>query len=351
MVPNTKYSGSPKPTLAAIKFVELSDPADYTALKTRHLDVGYIPSADLPPKSANSALPATNPLGSGYKLQPFYAFTITYAQPNFNNPQVGWMVRQLYMRQALQSVFDQPGIIKTIWRGYALPTSGPAPNAPPGNHWIPAAQTQNSSQGPYPFSIAKAKSLLTSHGWSEVDGVMTCQDPAKCGTGIKKGQQAKFTIVYLTGNATITAQWQAYKSDASKAGIDISLVEQTQNTVLGESAPCSPMGPKCNVQVFAYGGFAYDGPGFEPTGEPLFAAGAGGNFGNYSDPQMDNLITATHTSSATSAFVHYATYGAQQLPFIWAPNPYMIQAVSTKLHGVSFNPLFTLLPEYWHLTN
>jgi len=102
--------------------------------------------------------------------------------------------------------------------------------------------------------------------------------------------------------------------------------------------------------VFAYGGWAYAGPGFEPTGEPLFAAGAGSNSGNYSDPQMDNLITATHTSSAMSAFVRYATYGAQQLPFIWAPNPYMIQAVSTKLNGVSFNALFTLLPEYWHFT-
>jgi hypothetical protein len=28
----------------------------------------------------------------------------------------------------------------------------------------------------------------------------------------------------------------------------------------------------------------------------------------------------------------------------------MIQAVSTKLNGVSFNALFTLLPEYWHFT-
>jgi peptide/nickel transport system substrate-binding protein len=261
------------------------------------------------------------------------------------------MVRQLYMRQALQSVFDQPGIIKSIWRGYAVPTSGPAPNTPPGNRWIPAAQTQNNSQGPYPFSIAKAKSLLTSHGWSEVGGVMTCQDPAKCGTGITKGQPAKFTIAYITGQASFRAQWQAYRSDASKAGIEINLVGQTQNTILGgESAPCSPMGPKCNVQVFAYGGWGYGGPGFEPTGEPLFAAGARWNSGNYSDPTMDNLITATHTSRAMSTFHHYATYGAQQLPFIWAPNTYTIQVVSTKLHGVSFNPLFTLLPEYWHFT-
>jgi peptide/nickel transport system substrate-binding protein len=179
---------------------------------------------------------------------------------------------------------------------------------------------------------------------------MTCQDPAKCGTGIKKGQQAKFTYVYSSGSSSTTAQWQTYKSDASKAGISINLVSQTFNTIIGESAPCAPMGPKCNVEVFAFGGWAFNGPGFEPTGEPLFATGAGSNSGNYSNPKMDQLITATHTSSSLTTFHNYATYAAQQLPFIWMPANYIVQAVSTKLHNVTFNPLYTLLPEYWYFT-
>jgi peptide/nickel transport system substrate-binding protein len=351
MVPNKAYSGSPKPSLAAIKFLPYTDDTtEYTALKTGQVDVGYVPSQDLPPKPAGATLPATNPLGSAYNLQAFYSFGIYYAQPNFNNPSVGNMVRQLYMRQALQEVFDQPGIDKAIYRGYAVPDSGPAPNTPPGNQWTPKLQTTNNGQGPYPFNIAKAKAALTSHGWSMVGGVMECQDPSKCGTGITKGQKAAFTYVYATGQASVTAQWQAYKSDASKAGIDITLVGQTFNTIIGESAPCAPMGPKCNVQVFAFGGWGFNGPGFEPTGEPLFATGAGSNSGNYSDPQMDKLITATHTSSSLSTFNQYATYGAQQLPFIWAPNPYGIQAVNSKLKNVTFNALYTLLPEYWTLT-
>jgi peptide/nickel transport system substrate-binding protein len=350
-VPNKAYSGSPKPKLAAVKFVPYTaDSTEYTALKTGSLDVGYIPSQDLSPKPVNSDLPATNPLGSSYSLSPVYTFGIFYAQPNFNNPQVGWMVRQLYMRQALQEVFDQVGIDKAIYRGYSVPTSGPAPSTPPGNQWIPSIQNENNGQGPYPFNIAKAKSTLESHGWSEVGGVMTCQDPSKCGPNIAKGQQAKFTYVYSTGVAANTATWQTYKSDASQAGIDINLVGETFNTIIGQSAPCAPMSSKCAVQVFAFGGWLFDGPGFEPTGEPLFATGAGSNSGNYSDPKMDNLITATHTSSAMSAFDEYATYGAQQLPFIWAPNPFNIWAVSTKLHGVTFNALATLLPEYWSFT-
>ena len=352
MVPNPAYSGSPKPKLSAIKWVPFTeDSAEYTALKTGSVDVGYIPSADLPPKSPSSPVPTTNPLGSGYTLSPFYNYGIEYAQPNFNNPTVGFMVRQLYMRQALQSIVDQPGISKAIFRGYATPTTGPAPTGMP-NPYVPPAQKENNGQGPYPFSIAKAKSLLTSHGWAMSGGVMTCQDPAKCGTGIKKGQQAKFTFNYSTGQAATTAMWQAIKSDASKAGITINLVGQSFNTIIGESAPCAPMGPKCNIQVFAYGGWAYDGPGFEPTGEPLFATGAGSNSGNYSNPTMDKLITETHTNSSMTVFHEFATFTAQQLPFIWVPsgNPYRIVAVKSKLHNVVYNALFVYFPEYWNFT-
>ena len=151
--------------------------------------------------------------------------------------------------------------------------------------------------------------------------------------------------------AAATAMWQTYKSDASKAGIDINLVGQTFNTIIGESAPCAPMGPKCNVQVFAFGGWDFNGPGFEPTGEPLFATGAGSNSGNYSDPtdgqpdhrdahqrQPDGVPQLRHVRGAAAA-VHL---GAEPVP--------SIEAVSSKLHNVTFNALYTLLPEYWYFT-
>jgi len=38
------------------------------------------------------------------------------------------------------------------------------------------------------------------------------------------------------------------------------------------------------------------------------------------------------------------------LPFLWVPNSYPIQAVNSKLRGVTFNALDTLLPEYWYFT-
>jgi peptide/nickel transport system substrate-binding protein len=352
MVPNKAYSGSPKPQVSAIKFLPFtSDTAEYTALKTGQVDVGYIPTQDLAQKPADSWLPSVNPLGSSYYLEPFLDYGIQYAQPNFNNPQVGYLVRQLYIRQAMQYAEDQPGISKAIWRGYATPDAGPVPNVP-ANEFEPAIERENGGQGPYPYDPSKAKSLLTSHGWSEVGGVMTCQDASKCGSGITKGEQLKMTFVYSTGVAAATATYEAIKSEESQVGIDVTLVGQSFDTIVGESAPCAPMGSKCNVQVFAYGGWGFDGPGFEPTGESLFATGAGSNSGNYSDPTMDKLIQETHTSNSLAVFDKYATYGAEQLPYMWVPEPepFLIQAVSSKLKNVTFSPLFNMYPEYWYFT-
>jgi peptide/nickel transport system substrate-binding protein len=232
-----------------------------------------------------------------------------------------------------------------------VPTSGPVPTVP-ANQFEPAIEKENSGQGPYPYNPSKAKALLTSHGWSEVGGVMQCQDPSKCGSGITKGEQLKMTFIYATGVAAATATYQAIKSEESQVGIDVSLVGQSFDTIVGEDAPCAPMGPKCNVQVFAYGGWSFDGPGFEPTGEPLFATGAESNSGNYSNPQMDKLIQETHTSNSLAVFHQYAIYGSNQLPFMWVPepNPFGIQAITSKLKNVTFNPLFTLVPEYWYFT-
>jgi peptide/nickel transport system substrate-binding protein len=346
--PNAAYSGSPKATLSAVKFVPYtSDTTEYTALRTGQLDVGYIPSQDLPQKPLSQVLPSSNPLGSKYSLLPFYEDAISYFQPNFNNPTLGSVFKQLYVRQALQEAVDQNGIDEAIWRGYAYPTSGPIPNEPP-SQWIPTTQSANSNQGPYAFSIASAKALLTSHGWAEVNGAMTCQDPSKCGAGIAAGTKLAFTLDYSTGTAAFAQEASVYKSDASQAGIAINLVGQSFNTIVGEAAPCS--GPKCTWQALMYGGWAYSGPGYEPTGESLFLTGAGSNSGSYSNPTEDTLVNGTHTSSSLSLFHQYATYTAQQLPFIWMPTNYAVQAVTSNLKNVAFNPLYTFMPQYWFYT-
>jgi peptide/nickel transport system substrate-binding protein len=343
-VPNPKYSGSPKPTISVFKEVPFTDDsAEYTALKTGSIDIGYIPSQDLPAKSPTATLPTTDPLGSGWTMEPNYDWGFAYYLVNWNNPAVGPLFKQLYIRQALEYVNDQLGISKAEWRGYAYPNTGPAPNEP-SNPWLSSVQTENGGAGPYPFSISKAKSVLTSHGWSLVSGVMTCQDPAKCGTGIKTGEKLAFTLDYSTGEAAMTNSVAIYKSDASEAGIDVNVVGQTFDTVAGEAIPSNT-----SWQAAEYGLWIYS-PDYEPTGEELFATGAGSNAGSYSNAKMNSLIAATQTNSSIATYHAFDNYAAEQLPYIYVELPYGIQVVKSTLHGVDFNPLQTFLPEYYYFT-
>jgi peptide/nickel transport system substrate-binding protein len=349
-VPNTAYSGSPKPTLAGMTYYAYTDDTtEYTALKTGQLDVGYIPPADLAPVSGSQILPSTNPLGSGFNLGAAYAFGIQYFLINFNNPTLGPAFKQLYVRQAIQELIDQEGMIKSVNRGYGYPTSGGVPTQP-SSQWVPSVQNQNGGQGPYAFSVSSATALLTSHGWKNVGGVMTCETASLCGAGVTAGTKLSMTMDYATGITAFQQEVAIIKSDMASAGISMNLVPQSFNTIIGETAPCKPSQAACKWQILNFGGWNFNGPGFEPTGEPLFETGASSNSGSYSDPTEDKLINETHTSPSLSVFQQYATYTAEQLPFIWMPNAYTVTATSSKLANVGNNPLATLLPEYWNFT-
>jgi peptide/nickel transport system substrate-binding protein len=352
--PNTAYSGRPKPRLSGFTYYAYTDDAaEYAALKAGHLDVGYIPSADLPPVSGGEVLPSASPVGRAYTLSAVYSYGIRYFQLNYANPALGPVYKQLYVRQALQELVDQEGMIASADRGYGYPTSGGVP-AEPSSPWVPAVQNANGGAGPYPFSVSTATGLLTSHGWQSVGGVMTCESagPGRghCGAGIHAGTRLSMSMDYAAGTATAAAEAAIVKSDFAQAGIQLTLAPRPLNQASGESSPCRSTQPNCPWDMLDPGGWNFTGAGFEPTGEPLFATGARSNAGNYADPTMDSYINLTHTSDSLTTFQDYATYVADQLPFIWLPAGYSVAATSSKLAGVASSPLATLLPEYWYFT-
>jgi peptide/nickel transport system substrate-binding protein len=130
--------------------------------------------------------------------------------------------------------------------------------------------------------------------------------------------------------------------------VDINPVGQTFNAIIGAAVPCSP-GPNCTWDASMVGGWSY-GPDYEPTGEEIFSTGAGANKGNYSNPEMNKLIDETNTSGSLSLYHTFATYASEQLPSIYMPNSAQVMAVSKNVQHVVFNPLETLMPEYWTLT-
>lgn len=321
-----------------------SDQAEFDSLRSGSVDYGYIPISDL---SQQKLLE-----DQGYKIQPWVGWAVSYIPYNFNNPAMGPVFKQLYVRQALQTAVDQKTIVNGIWDGEATAGYGPVPQVPV-SPYLSATQKNN----PYPFDLAKAKSLLTSHGWTvPANGTATCTKPGtaanECGAGIAAGTKLAFTVISESGSTETTNMMQELQSTFSKIGATLSVKQAPLNTVLNDSAICKPSQAACSWQMSFFGtqGSWYY-PAY-PSGEQLFSTSAGVNLGSYSDAQADKLVQATNTSGSASAMQAYSAYLAQNLPVIWVPNPdYQVSAIKNTLGGVVQNPLATMNPQQWYLSS
>ena len=243
-VPNAAYSGSPKPQLAGITYYAYTDDTtEYTALKTGQLDVGVHPAGG-PAAGLRQPDPAVDQ-PARQRLQPVRRRTPSASSTsyiNFNNPTIGPAFKQLYVRQAIQELIDQEGMIKTRQPRLRLPDLGrradPAdePVGPGG------AERRTAARARTPFSVANATALLTSHGWKNVGGVMTCQTTASpsAAPGVTAGTKLSMTMDYATGITAFQQEVAIIKSDMAQAGIAMNLVPQSFNTIIGETAPCKP---------------------------------------------------------------------------------------------------------------
>lgn len=350
MVPNKSYSGPVKPRLSELKFVPFtSDTAEYNELRSgTTISVGYVPVQDLPPKPAGQPA-GRNPV-SGYNLYAVAYWGFQYLLINFNNPTAGPLLRQLYVRQALQTVIDQDVDIQKADNGYGYASYGPVPRVPQ-NPFIDSFESTN----PYPFSTSRARPILQSHGWSiPSSGAAYCSRPGSgpgdCGPGISAGEKFRLKLESYSGTQSVSEMMQQLVSDASQAGIAITLSQVPVHQLLADAVQCKPAQPACDWQLINYGGVVYPSP--FPSGEPYFATGAGQNIGSYSSPAMDRLISQTERSSSPSAMSNYEDYAAEQIPVIWQPfTDYPIEEIIDNLHGVApINPLLYINPENWYFT-
>jgi peptide/nickel transport system substrate-binding protein len=354
-VPNRRYSGPDKPHLA--KFVELpftSAAAEFSALKAgpasggpgssgEQISVGYMPANDLPQQPALRS--------QGYQLVRDIPFGFDYFEPNFNNPKVGPIFRQIYFRQAFQHLVDQPGWIHAYYQGLGVPTYSPVP-ASPANPYANARASIN----PYPFSVPAARSLLAAHGWKVIPGgVTTCSRPGtgtqECGAGIKPGQPLQFTLMYPSGLPYTDNSMVDLQSVARQVGIQISLDEVTQDTIAQTIEPCAPSSPSCSWELGQYGNAWLFEPDHYPSGEEIFQTGALGNVNNFSDPAVDKLIAATTTAPASSAQAALDSYADQvrlQLPDFWQPSPGTLITVQSNLRGFAPNAYGFISPQEWY---
>jgi peptide/nickel transport system substrate-binding protein len=356
-MPNRRYTGPQKPHLA--RFVELpftSATAEFLGLRAgqarggpgssgEQISVGYVPDNDLPQAAALHT--------QGYQLIKSSPFGFNYFEPNFNNPKIGPIFRQLYFRQAFEHLVNQPGWIHAYYNGLGVPTYSPVPAGPPN----PYSDT-HASVNPYPFSLSQARAILTAHGWHVVpNGLTTCTHPgttaSECGPGIRAGEPLSFSLMYPSGLPYTDGSMTDLQSVAKQVGIQIALDEVTAATIAATIEPCASSSPACKWEIGQYGGAWLFEPDHYPSGDEIFQTGALGNVNNYSDPAIDKLIRATTTNSAATsqaALNAYADKVRLELPDFWQPSPVILDGVQGNLHGDVPNAYNSINPEEWYFT-
>jgi peptide/nickel transport system substrate-binding protein len=345
-VPNKHYSGPDKPKLAKVVLQPFTtDTAELNTLRSGgSLDVGNIPLNDIKQIGILKA--------DGYSTATLYAAGVAEIMPNLYNTSVGPVLRQLYIRQAMEYLINRPQIVSKVFAGYADPGNGPVP-IPAGGPWVSPLER---SGGPYPYSPSKAKALLAAHGWKvNPGGASTCQRPgtgsSDCGAGISAGQPLNFQLVYSSGTTSMDEQNAAIQSSEEQAGVNIALKPEPFNTLEGNVGTCTASAAPASTCGWQLVDFGYDPyMGIYPAGNGFFDTSGFNNEGGYSDPEMNNLINATEYSSGTQSFYAYEDYAARQLPWLWIPNQAFVQVYKSNLHGFTpLNPFSgTLNPEVWY---
>jgi len=348
LTPNLKYDIGKKPTIG--KFIMepfTSDAAEANELSTGGLTYGYVPVSDL---SASARFTA-----AGYRLVPWPLLSISYIVLNFNNPTIGPALKQLYVRQAMQSLIDEPAYLKSFLGQAGVPDYGPVPIEPSNPYATAAARTN-----PYPYSPSHAIDLLRAHGWHVVpNGTTTCTHPGvsadECGPGVAAGTKLQLSLQYVAGLPYLSNMMQALKSAMSLAGITVSLSQGTEGQVVGTATACTG-GPTCKWQAVQWGTPSWIWGAPYPTGEQLFSTGGGVNAGSFSNPTVDADIAAIETAptaaATRAAWARYQADVARLLPVLWVPNTVnQVSAISNKLEGATpQNPLGYVAPSTWTLT-
>ena len=293
LVPNPNYDGHKSVLSKLILEYEASDSAEFAALKTGEVQIGYLPAADW---AARAELPD--------RLIKEQSFSYNFTWGNLNKGaenNVDQIFNNLYVRQAMVMGMNNSAILNVIYHGNGEPQYSPIPSVPKTVFLDPALQKPL-----YPYDPAKGKALLEQNGWHEVNGVMT-----------KGNQQMKFSLMYPSGDIATQEEQELLQAGWASEGIQVTLDPVPFATLVGDLSDPSKWEMVSGIGII-YGG-TY------PSGETLFykLQGLDADLG-YNDPKENALVQAT-TSPApspavnTQRFFAYEYYTAQQVPALWMP--------------------------------
>ena len=347
-VPNKNYSGPDKPVLSKVIWTPFTtDTAEMDTLRSgTSLDIAPVPLNDIRQVSALKA--------EGYSVAQVPNPGVAEILPNFYHPTAGPLLRQLYIRQAMEYLINRQQIVTKVFAGYADPGNGPVPVLYGKQFDSPLEK----AGGPYAYSPPKAIALLKAHGWKVVPGgTDTCIKPGtgadECGADITANEPLTFQLLFGSGTASFDQQNAAFQSSEALGGVKITLKSEPFNTLVSTTGTCNAQShPAATCNDWQLEQYGYNTYLMDPSGAGMFNTDANGNYGGYSTPEMNRLIDATEYGSSSSAFFAYEDYAAKQLPLLWLPNASFVFVYKSNLAGVTpLNPFSGLLnPEVWYYT-
>jgi peptide/nickel transport system substrate-binding protein len=338
LVDNSSFGGTPKPYVSAFQGVSFTGlTAQLDAERAGDVDIAGVDFSQLGDVSTLKA--AGNSVFGAPNLGWFGAFL------NFRDAtnHIDKVFDQLYARQALAHLEDQPAYLTGIYKNAGVLAYGPVPSAPKTIYTPSDAVT-----APYPYSISAAVSLLKAHGWKVVpNGTDTCMKPGtaadECGAGIPKGSPFAFSwfAIPTSESPSSSLESEAYESAAKQAGIKITLQQKQFNFIVTNYNDADPSDRKFDNDwgVINFGGYTDD---YYPTQNSLFNTAGSYNQGAYDSPQANAAINASVYSSNPSAVANEASYLTKDVPALFMPNSDLIYAVSNKVHAASAGPFLAL---------
>jgi peptide/nickel transport system substrate-binding protein len=313
--PNPLYGGH-EPQLARLVVTFLEGGHPLHAVQAGEADIARVPYAlwrkvQGTPGFHTRALP--EPYG--------YAALVV----NLRRPDLAFL-RDGAIRRAFAQAIDQQGIIHLVYRGLGTENHVPVPTAAP-------AWRSDKARAPLQdlaYNPQAAAAALDAAGWrTGADGVRQ-----------KAGVHMAFTVL-SNADSDEAAEMQALQVvQRGLRGIGVAMTLRRVSLDQYFEILGAPGGWDA-ASMFVTLSPVPDGSGY-------FDTNGATNFGAYSDPRMDTLISASVTSPDAAALAAYQDYAGAQQPWIILPQGQYPVMIANRLHGVERmqNPLGFWSPEY-----
>lgn len=257
-----------------------------------------------------------------------------YVSPGFNWQHLDVIetgfLKDVKVRQALQSATPRQRIIDVVQLGYGVPQY--ADQAPAKPYYDKAVTTY------WPYNVAKAQTLLAADGFKKnSSGTLT------------KGGVAFNVDLYVDASSTSQLNAvQIIKNAWGQIGVNVTIRSLDPATLFGRTGPLyDPNRLKSStMKVVDYEwieGADPDGTFFWSSSNIVSAKiQAGGNFDGYSNPAVDKLLaqglTATDQASRKAIYNKIQLILANDVPDVWLYWGSVLTVATSKLHGYDPNP-------------